>query len=153
MRSATASYRAAAQLLKANCRNHIAAARAQSSLHSSCRRTLQSAAAAVASQKIAPLCGGTNCSSKRRLSTSAAAASTQDPAATAASSTTAAPAASTFYRRPLPSSCIAFSSTQGRELFKQAMLQATLRLTGHSLSSITHKMSLLTVDSAHFQWC
>eukprot|EP00953_Heterococcus_sp_UTEX-ZZ885_P035864 18503-Heterococcus_DN1.PRE.2 len=121
MRSASASLRAAAQLLEAaNCRNHKAAARAQSSLPSSCRRTLQSAAV-VASHRIAPSSvSSDNFSYKRRLSSAATATTT------AASSTTAPPAASTFYRRPLPSSCIAFSSTQGRELFKQAMLQGYL---------------------------
>jgi Phytochelatin synthase len=136
MRSATLSFRAAAQLLEAaSCRNSAAAC-AQSLLPSSYKRTANSAAAAT-TYKTA-LDASTNFPCKRGQSTSASAAVTLDPVPAAATATaaatttaaaaaaTAAPAASTFYRRPLPSSCIAFSSKEGRELFKQAMLQGYL---------------------------
>merc|ERR1712225_230108 len=45
--------------------------------------------------------------------------------------------APSFYKRPLPATCTAFDSTEGKALFKRAMAEATWRTTSlsHSLSS------------------
>ena len=34
----------------------------------------------------------------------------------------------TFYRRPLPDTCIAFGSLRGKELFQQALLEGLLQV-------------------------